>query len=190
MVNPQYLSSGTLAQARQAFLANTELPSITLQKFFSEKEYVQLSRAVSKASFKKNADKMHCSYSRAHMPPELKAALSDAAMKKCISTILKKEIKKIDGSVCQFQWKDYTLLNDETMEKPGIDIIIDFTAHWEGAAGGKIAYVDGTGDSTTIHASPNTLSITLRKEGVQKFVQYCNHYAGKQKRLLFLGMIE
>ncbi len=190
MVNPQYLSGSTIAQVKHAFHANRELPSITLQKFFSEGEYKTLSKVVSKTKWEKAKDRMHYNHSVAPLPTELKKMLDNTMMKRCISAVLGREIKKIEGKLCMFGWKDYTLLYDEAVEKPGIDLIIDFTPQWGENAGGKIVYADGTGDSRNIPSSPNTLSVTIRKEGVQKFVQYCNHYAGKKKRILFLGTVE
>jgi hypothetical protein len=189
MVNLQYLNEGTIIQVRQAFRANKDLPSITLQKFFSDIGYQKLSKAVSKSAFRKNVDKMHYSYGVAKLPNELKATLNDPTVKKYLSVLLDKDIKKIGGTLCEFGWKDYTLLHDEKVEKQGIDIIIDFTEEWDENAGGKIVYVDGTWDSRNIPSSPNTLSLTIRKEGVSKFIQYCNHYARKNKRVLFLGSI-
>jgi hypothetical protein len=190
MVNPHYLSTSVLAQVRNAFHSNKDVPSVTLQKFFSEEEYKKLSRAMAKAAFRKTVDKMHYSYSTAKMPKAVKDAVNDTTAKKFISMVLNKEIKDINGKLCMFQWKDYTLLHDETVEKPGVDVILDFTPSWDEKAGGKIVYVDGSGNSHHIPASPNTLSVTMRNESVQKFVQYCNHYAGKRKHTLFFGAVE
>ena len=81
------------------------------------------------------------------------------------------------------------MLNDEIVEKPGIDAIIDFADGWRHEAGGSVVYVDGTGDFFKIPPSGNTLTLIERKKGAQKFVQYLNHYSNGKKRYFILGNI-
>ena len=71
-----------------------------------------------------------------------------------------------------------------------VDIIIDFTQEWDGSYGGAVVYADGSGEFHKIVIAENTLTITQRKEGVQKFVQYVNHFSGKKNRVLFLGTLQ
>jgi hypothetical protein len=189
MLNPLYLSRATLAQARSAFRSNKELPSITLQKFLDEKASKQLRAEVAKASFRKKVDKMHYSYATAPLTKRMKALLKSPELLNCVSSIVGMQAISIEGELCTFGWRDYTLLHDEKVERSGVDVLLDFTGQWREETGGKLVYVDGTGSSHHIPALPNALSITFRKEGVQKFVQYVNHKAGKGKRILFIGKV-
>ena len=42
-------------------------------------------------------------------------------------------------------------------------------------------YATGDGDYSPVTTKGNTLTITSRKKGINKFVKYINHKAGKEK---------
>lgn len=189
MLNPQYLCNEALSKVRDAFYANRELPSVTLRRLLDEENYGKLVIAVKKARFRKVRDRHQC-HGVASLPAALRNALKDRMLLCYLSEILDRKVKRVQGSLCMFGWKDYTLLHDERTEKAGVDVIIDFTGRWNANAGGAIVYVDGTGEYHHIPSSPNTLSITSRKTGMQKFVQYVNHHANRQRRILFLGRVQ
>ena len=185
--NPAYKNQETISQIRRAFSKNTNLPSVTLQKFFDESVYSSLQSAFRKQKFTKKADRMHYRYSTSPLPKALKEILNDENFIALCSRILDTKMKGIEGAMHSFGWKDYTLLHDEAIEQPGFDIIMDFTDAWPKDAGGISVYVDGTGNYHHIPSSSNTLTLASRKEGVSKFVQYVNHKAGQRSRMLFLG---
>ncbi|HLD87309.1 MAG TPA: hypothetical protein VJB12_04555 [Candidatus Nanoarchaeia archaeon] len=185
--NPAYKNQETISQIRRAFSKNTNLPSVTLQKFFDESVYSSLQSAFRKQKFAKKVDRMHYRYSTSPLPKALKEILNNENFIALCSRIMGTKITRIEGALYSFGWRDYTLLHDEAMEQPGFDIIIDFTDSWPQDAGGIIVYVDGTWNYHHIPPTPNALSLTKREENVQKFVQYVNHKAGKKSRVLFLG---
>lgn len=187
MLNEAYLRKTTVGGIQKAFDASKELPSIVLQRFFDEKAYAKIALLCKRASFKKSMERMHHSYAVAPMPREVEKFLNNEEVLRFISKIVGKNIKSVNGCLYMFGWKDYTLLHDKKKEKPGIGIIFDMTGKWPNRAGGKIVHVDGTGSYHRIPASENAVVVTKRKEGIQKFMQYINHVAGKKKRLLFMG---
>ena len=77
------------------------------------------------------------------------------------------------------------MLHDKKVEKPGTDIIFDFSDKWQDDYGGHIVYVDGRGNYITTPVQGNTVSIVKRSSSIQKFVQYVNNH-GKDKKRLFV----
>ncbi|MDO8656562.1 MAG: hypothetical protein Q7K45_04950, partial [Nanoarchaeota archaeon] len=86
-------------------------------------------------------------------------------------------------------WKEYTILSDSSVEEPGIDFIFDFTHDWDDKSNGYIFYKDEEGNFISLPIAADMVAIVERKEGVQKYVQYVNHYAQKSRRLLVMGEI-
>ena len=184
-INPSYLSA--VADAKKAFLSNKELPSIKLQKFFSEKFYLLLKKQVSALKFKHYVDKMCYSYACADLPLELEEFLNSPLFLSFASSVVGTRVKAAEGSAYMMTWKDYALINDKSPEKPGIDFIIDFTNDF--GCGGEVIYVDGTGSYSSIEMAENTLSIVMRRKNVHKFIHYLNHHAKNKKRLLVVGSL-
>lgn len=98
-------------------------------------------------------------------------------------------IKPNDWQLWTFAQGEYTVINDEDLEKPGMDVIIDLTEKWDESYGGAVVYVDGTGESTKVGVEGNKLIIVQRKKGEHRFVQYVNHLAKKNKRILLIARI-
>jgi len=97
--------------------------------------------------------------------------------------------KQPDFRSYRFGWKDYTLLHDLDMQKPGIDIIIDLAEDWQEKWGGSVYYVDGTGNFTKMPIKANTLILVKRTSGNNRFIKYVNHLAGTRKRSLLIGSL-
>lgn len=188
MINKIYFKGENTARLKGIFLANERLPSIIMPDFLEKKDYAALENAVKRCKYKIEKEPMHFRYSASETPKIFSNMINSKGTSQLISRIINKKIKKIGGKLYNFGRKDYTLLNDEKMEKPGFDIIIDFGG-WDGGFGGMITYSDGMGNSDALEPRPNTLTIVKRKKGMQKFVKYVNNEAGKRKRLFFMGSI-
>ena len=188
MINKLYLNGENTAKLKDIFLANERLPSIIMPNFIGKKDYAMLEMAAKKCRYKIEKEPMHFRYSASETPKSLPELLNSNAMKQLISKIINKKIKKIDGKLYCFGWKDYTLLNDEKIEKPGYDLILDF-GKWDESFGGMITYSDGMGNSDALKSRPDTLIIVKRKNRMQKFTKYVNNKSGKRKRLFFMGKI-
>ncbi|MBI2669141.1 hypothetical protein HYX14_04835 [Candidatus Woesearchaeota archaeon] len=187
-INLLYLNQKTRAEIQKTFHLNKELPSVQLQQFFTKEVYEQLCQAVVSGSFRHEKIPHLHSYSVAEIPAKVDAFFSSSEFLDFFSLLLPKKIK-ISFRLYSFSWRDYILLNDQSLEKPGIDLIFDLTSLWDSSWGGNIVYVDGTGEYTMIAGAPNTLTIVQRKKNVRKFVQYVNHYAEQRKRYLLMGTL-
>jgi len=183
-INPLYLQS--VFEAKKAFMSNT-MPSITMRDFFDKKFYSLIKKKMNSLKFKRAYNKMKFSYSVSDIPQELKAFLKSPEFLSFASSIVGKNIKSIEGKAYCMTWKDYTLINDETPEKPGIDFIIDFTN--DSGFGGEVVYADGKGSYSLIQMAENSLSIVKHGKNIHRFMHYLNHYAKNKKRMLVAGKI-
>jgi hypothetical protein len=189
MLNSKYLAPAMKKKMLSAFKSNSKVPSISLQDIFVEQYHSALLKEVSTLPFKKKIDKMRYSYFSSEPSKTLHSLLNSSEVLSLVSTFCKKKAKKIEGRFYLFSWKDYTLLHDKAVLKPGIDIVLDLTPSWDPSFGGSAVYADGAGEFHSLLIAPNTLTIVERKKGVQHFVQYVNHHAKKRQRILFLGTI-
>ena len=181
MIQQLYQDPKNLTKIRQLFAQDTELPSVQLPDFLEADAFTTLLENVKKLTFTSVAEPMHASFLEASDASEPISALSPFLEK-----LLGKSTVK--GAFYMLGWKHYTLLHDEAVEKPGIDVIFDLTPLWEDSWGGQVIYVDGTGEYRNVAIAPNTLTITQRNKGVQKFIHYINHHA-QGHRLFFMGTV-
>ena len=189
-ISSLYGNKENIIKIRDIFHSNRDLPSVTLPHFFKNKVYTHIKKEILILHYKKMMTPIFYSYLAAKPPTNLQTILNSKEFLNFLSSINGRRIKKIKGSIECFGWKNYMILNDEVKEKPGIDVIIDFTDSWDKKFGGSLVYVDGTGSYTKIPASSNTLIIAERKKNVQKFVQYVNHLCTNRKRFFFLGTLQ
>jgi len=178
-INHSYRKRETIERIREQF------PAVSLQKFLAPKTYQKLQEALTKAKGKRM--QIPPQYSYTLLDTKAKNILASPEVRSFLSQLLKRKIKKITLQAYSFQWKDYTLVHDKQPLKPGIDLIFDCTNKWNNQAGGNMIYKLDT--DVLIHPSPNTLTIIKRKRIHENFLQYINHKAKKQKRLLILGEI-
>lgn len=188
LINPSYTEQKTLAQIRAHFSNNKELPSISLQQFFAPDIYAAVKKEMAGLAYRKETNMLQHRFKKATLSRSLHALFEHPEMVSFIASVLGKKTKGVDMAACVFGWKDYTLLHDEATEKPGIDVFFDCTDEWHEGWGGSLVYVDGTGNYTFLPPSPNTFVLVERKKGVQKFVQYVNHHAGKKTRIFVQGI--
>ena len=190
VINPIYLNKSTLSKIKEAFQADPKLPSISLHQFFKKEKYKHFQHQLKSLSYQHMYQPLTHSCSTASLPAEIAAFFNSGELRRFISTILSQKINKLTAKAYTFTWKDYTILHDQSIEKLGIEIIIDFTEEWKEQAGGALVYVDGTGDYTRIPAVGNQLILAKREKRVQKFVQYVNHYGKGKNRVLIMGEVK
>ena len=185
-INKAYLEQETMDKIRQK-LQRGEFPSVSLTDFFTG--YGRIKQDLPRLYFVEERKLTSHSYGYAVVPPSLQKLFRSQEFKHFLAQVLEKEVINTTALAYRFGWKDYTILHDEQQEEPGIDLIIDFTDEWDERAGGKIRYKDQEGNFISLPVGGNILMIVRREKGVQRFVQYVNHYAEKRKRLLVMGKI-
>ena len=178
MVNPIYLTKENLQKIKESFL-NSEFPAVILKDFFNTKSFEELNKKVNSLNFKKEVNLLSHSYSSSDITLDSKEFLN------FLSNVLSDK-NKFTFKAYIFTWKDYLILNDEFVEKPGLDIIINIS-DWNPGWGGVINYTGGKGDAYPIPVEKNSLAIVNRRKGIQKFVQYVNHYGKNRERIVIIG---
>ncbi len=156
--------------------------------FFEHSYYERLQKQIKELSFKRSYQPSLHSYRSADLPLDVTSLINSKEFISFISKNAKISVKKIEAKAFLFEAKDYTLLHDMTEEKPGIDIIIDFTEKWNERFGGMMTYADGNGHSFMVPSKSNSLIIAERNKGIQRFMQYVNHTA-KGRRILIIGSV-
>lgn len=76
----------------------------------------------------------------------------------------------------RFSHRDYTLLHDKDVQKPGIVALL-FLEDWNEDWGGKIVFMKKGKTLEQFIPRKNTLIIVERKKGVRYFVKYVDHKA-------------
>ena len=187
-VNPLYLSTETQQHISNHFNAQTP-KSIQLPQFFTETFYAKLVAAIHSARFVEDTDLLSHSYAKTVPLHPLEKFLNETMFLTFLSFVIKKPVRQIHSETFRFSWKDYTILHDEHLEQPGVDVVIDFTPTWDTAMGGSLIYSTPT-HPLILPPSANVVSIVERTNDVHRFVQYLNHYCEKKKRYFVLGRIE
>lgn len=177
-INNSYLSEETKQKIRKSFL-HSDFPAVILKDFFNKKSYAELQKKVLSLQFRNDQVVIHHSYASS------KITLSHPALCGFISSITKKKVDKLNFIAYLASWKDYQILHDKYVEKPGIDVVIDLTDNWNPDWGGVVAYTDGRGTAYPITPAANSVAIVGRKKNLHKYIQYLNHH-GKGKKRMFL----
>jgi hypothetical protein len=159
----------------------SEDKSIKIAKIFDDKSLQEIKEQVNKLKFEKVKHPIEHSYSFCDLDDEIMDEITSF-----VSKLLKKDIKP-KYKVYKLEWKDYSILNDESIEDPGTDIVLDLTEAWNPESGGNIVYSDGEGNYAEFPAEENMLAVYERDEKDQKFFQYVNHKANGV-RLLIMGV--
>ncbi|OGZ62814.1 MAG: hypothetical protein A2639_01960 [Candidatus Staskawiczbacteria bacterium RIFCSPHIGHO2_01_FULL_34_27] len=150
--------------------------SITFIDFFQEDFFKILQKDVETLNFKKEKDPTAYSYSQANYL--FRSKEFSKFVKKLSGRNLRRPIAYL------FEWKDYTILNDQIKSKTGVDIVFDLTEYWQPEWGGMIIYSDGEGKY--IQITPNRNSLTIIKRRGRKFVKYLNNKSqGRRYILMF-----
>jgi hypothetical protein len=85
--------------------------------------------------------------------------------------------------------KDYTILQDEELEPPGIDFILNLSSDWYDEYGGYIAYTTKNQDLSLISSEYGVATIVNRKEGLMRYIKYVNSKA-MVDRLFILAKLQ
>ncbi|MBI2581817.1 hypothetical protein HYV87_01650 [Candidatus Woesearchaeota archaeon] len=181
-LNHGYLKEETKQKVRKSFF-HSDFPAILLNDFFDQGFYTELKKKILSLNFKRDAVILHHSYAISSYK------ITSKEFCDFISFITKKKIDEITFSAYLLTWKDYMILNDKYLQKPGIDVIIDLTDNWNAELGGVVTFTDGKGTVYPITPTENSLAIVERKKNLQKYIQYINHYAKDKKRLLLIASI-
>ncbi len=191
MINRHYLAA--VATIHSSFQEKKDFPHVALFDFLDKEVYYQIRKELLGLSLSPEKRPLFHSYSSAPVPSSLRRTLFSPTVIRFIAEITgkkrKREINFNQAQVYSFSARDYTLLNDSYKEKPGIDLIFDFTDGWGPSSGGQITYVNGTGDALQLPIQPNMFALVRRQKNTQRFVKYLNHRVGKKKRLFVLVRI-
>ncbi len=187
MINKNYLAAETIEKIKQEFLSKDDFPSTVLFKFLEREFYMKLRQQIIRLYYKKEVVRVSHSYAAANLPPAISKWFNQKEFLDFLSSILNKKVQLLDARAYTFSWKDYTVLSDTTVEKPGFDFIFDFTHDWDERGNGYIFYKDEEGNFISLPLAADMLAIVERKAGVQKYVQYVNHYAQKNRRYMVMG---
>ena len=190
VINSSYFNHSALTQLCTSFRSDPVVPSVQLGELFTAVFYKKLQVEIKKLGFIVQRKPFQYSYASAPVPTLLDEFFSSPSFLRLMKSIVGKNVGGVTARTLRFGWKDYTLLHDQLVEKPGIDLIIDLAQEWNSAAGGCVRYVDGTGSYTTISPLRNSLTVVQRRKGVQRFVQYVNHRSGTLQRHLILGCLD
>lgn len=189
LIHPEYLTEESEQQLRRAFLADKEFPSVACKDFLDAAPYRELQKHMQRLRFQREEQPGgHC-FGKAALPAALREILESKEVLGFLESLLNKKIKKIAWNAYCFQWKDYWLLPEQS-EPAAHEVLFDLSGEWREDASGLIVLRDAHGNFLKLPAGGNIVAVVERKKGLRRYVQYVNHYAGKQKRYLILGKID
>jgi|GEM_PF-2223636 len=170
MVNEHYASDEVIGQIKQTL--DTQ-GTVQLQQFLEVDIYNQLLQTIKETTLTQSINLLSYKYKTGPAPylPEVEQFLQYLGLKVESSTL------KV------FTWKDYMLLHDNNEQLGEWEIMLDCTGEWLEMAGGEVTYTDGKGQTGTLPALKNSLTIT-KTDSLQRFVHYCNHHAKEKQRIL------
>ena len=187
MINKVYLDPKTLEKIRPEFKPEKEFPSVVLFQFLETTEYAKIRKEILGLDYAQQWVLLSHSYSCAELSPGLKIFFKGNEFLNFLSQIVHRHVKSMELQAYAFGRKDYTILTDQIVEEPGIDIIFDVTGEWDERAKGLIIYKDSKENFISLPIQGNMLAIVERKKGVSRYVQYVNHYAQTKKRQVVMG---
>ena len=159
---------------------------IQLLDIFQQREYLLLLQKVRSLSFQRLYQPLRGSYAVAKVPLSLLKAGGLPAM---LEMLLGKKVALLRAHAYLLRWKDYSLLHDEAIEGLGVDFLLDLTEGWKQGWGGAVVYTDGQGNYAPVMIKGNSLTVVQRNRE-QKFMQYVNHHAKGEERLIVMGKVE
>lgn len=187
-MNKAYLKEENIAKIQEMFKQNKDVPSVVLHSFLDKDFYEQLQKEIMIFKLEKHPID-HC-FEKAEAGKKLQAFLGSQEFLGFVSKILGRDIQAVTAHIQSFGHKHYTILHDEHVEEPGIDVFIGLTDEWNDAWGGNVVFVDGSGEYTKTQIGGNMLVIVERKDKTQKFVQYVNHHCNDKKLVFVSGVIK
>jgi hypothetical protein len=186
LIHEQYYLARVLRAAAQQFAKEG---SIQLGQFLLPEAFKKAALPLQKTAVREHylPDQYRC-----HEPKTIPAAvkrlqrwLKTKEAAAIISAIVDDRVRCKESCLCVYAHRDYTVRHDKNIEPPGYDVLLDLTPRWNNRACGHHSYVNADGNELVrIPVAGNTLAIIRRPAGVQKFVKYVNHFAGKDRRIV------
>jgi len=178
-------NSGINKKIKTAFTRNRNLPSVTLNNFFTDGFIKTIEHKFSSLQFKheKIADKH--SYSKAKFP----TTILPKQFSNFISAITNKKLKLASLQALKLSKQDYTLLHDNNISGKHLSkylLIIDMTAEWETSWGGELCLTNDKGEHLFVLPGYNSLTIIRQNVGIRYFIKYVNNLAKKERKMLVL----
>lgn len=180
-VNSLYLQEGTIRKIHDEL---ERQGIVQLYEFLTPDIYHMTQKRLEQYSYKLVKEPLWRKYRQRSLPKQFFPKEVYATLQQLVGTK-----KVISFTALQLGWRDYQILYDKMKEKPGIDIIFDFTPHWPRSAGGEVTYKWETGETTALPIQSNTVSIVKRTKQAQKYIQYVNNHARERKRIFLLATI-
>src|SRR3989344_4393629 len=169
MINKNYLQSSD--KLKEFFEDNGYL---VLHDFFDKDYYLNLRKNLFSLKFKKDFELTKYSYSKSKFDLN-----DDKEFSKFILDLTNLDLSKFFFEAFEFKWRDYTILNDSSLDQNKYDIIFDFTGDWNSEFGGSIVYVK---EEDFIKFEPKGNTLILLKKEYNRFVQYVNNLAKSRSR--------
>jgi hypothetical protein len=188
-INENYSSKENIKQIKEEFNKG-EFKAISLQDFFDKETFKKMFINIKGLQFKEKRQPNIYNYKIKIAPKHIQAILNSKEITKLIEEITNNQVKELQFEAFLFTWKNYTLLHDKAIEKPGIDIIFELTQEWEEHFGGATIYTDTKGNVQKIMPQANTLSIIQRNTNQHKYIQYVNNLSRETRKYFLLATIK
>ncbi len=187
-LNPLYFQEETLLQLKESF-SQSNPHILHLPHFLTMSSYESLLKETetSKGIHKKIADRY--SHTELTLPKE-STFIQLQEFLNWLSRIADKNIKKITTKAYQYAHKDYVLLHDSENIEERLEFFILIMSRWDNRWGGHTVYVAQEQEPLVFPLEGNSFSIIHKEKDRHKFIQYINHYAGKEKLTIIEGIAE
>ena len=187
-LNPLYLQQETIDQIKETFTQSSphllHLPHVFTMQFY---EQLLKETQTSQGAHKRIANKY--AYTEINAPKE-SSHIHSKEFLSWLSGITSKKITRVSLSTKQFSHRDYTLIHDSETVGERLEFFILTMKTWDNRWGGHTVYVSQEQQPIVFPLEGNSLSIIHKEKDRHKFIQYLNHYAGKEKITIIEGIID
>jgi hypothetical protein len=177
-LNPAYLDPGVLFEARRAYRDQQPLASIQLRNFLTPRKASEAVRHIARAASRPIYIPDERSHFSLRMPGPLARLLAAPALQAFLGFLTTTKGVVRDASVKGYAHQSYTLLRDDAIEKPGVDLYWHVAPSWNPDWGGAAIYLGRDGrELLRVQPIHNALTLVQRPPGVRRFLQYVTHEA-------------
>ena len=190
MINKLYLNSHIIDEAAKNW-RKFKLKRIMLQEFLSMEDYNNLSHILGNLKRKHMRIADRFSYTELVNVSEIKRIFCGKEFKRFLGRITGKRVGKVNLSVKEYGWKDYSLVHDSEYGKSGIEFFffcLRKGLKWDDFWGGNKIY-EATSEALIFTPIANSFCMIDKKKDVKEFIQYVNNYAGDEKIFVVEGTI-
>lgn len=186
-INPAYLRASTIRGARAVFASSRPLSHVQARNFLSEEKADIVRSWLNCADVEEvNIPNLHVyerMTSRKALAPfrSLKKWCLSNQCRTFLSLLTGLNVKVSDFFPIRFSHRQYTLLNDATNLKPGVDVFLDFSDDIPRNGGGELVYLTKTRELLKVFPCRNSLTIIPRPFGVMRYRKYVNYRVGRKK---------